>query len=122
MYGTDIEMGTDLLMLPNADYNKFYLADSALSMIKRGEVDESYVDEKVRRILRVMYKINKFGERTPGTVNIPRHHNLALKVAEEAIVLLKNDNLLPLDRQKKQLIAVIGDNAVHKHAEEGGRR
>lgn len=120
LHGTDIEMGTDLSMSPEPDYNKFYLADSALAMIEKGIVDEIFVDEKVRRILRVMYKTKHFNEKTPGEVNTPEHQNLALKVAEEAIVLLKNDNILPIDINKKQTIAVIGHNANRKFAEKGG--
>src|SRR5208282_782696 len=41
----------------------------------------------------------------------PEHEALALKVAEEAIVLLKNDSVLPLNRSKIKRIAVIGPNA-----------
>ena len=41
----------------------------------------------------------------------PAHEALALKVAEESIVLLKNDGLLPLDRHRIKRIAVIGENA-----------
>ncbi len=119
--GTDIEMGTDLLMAKNdRDYNKFYLADPALALVKSGEVPESVIDDKVRRILRVMYKTKVFGGRTPGEVNTPEHQALAKKVAEEAIVLLKNDNLLPIDMNASKTIAVIGHNAVYKHAEFGG--
>jgi beta-glucosidase len=48
--------------------------------------------------------------------NSPEHQQLALKVAQEAIVLLKNDkNLLPLDLQKLKTIAVIGPNAADVH-------
>jgi beta-glucosidase len=117
--GTDIEMGSELTM-PSADYNKFYLADSALAMVKNGEVSVSVVDEKVRRILRTMFRINKFDERTPGAINTPEHQQVALQVAEEGIVLLKNDNLLPLAAEKTKTIAVIGDNAIRRHAHGGG--
>src|SRR5438046_9749790 len=41
----------------------------------------------------------------------PEHRALALKVAQESIVLLKNDGLLPLERAKYKRIAVIGPNA-----------
>jgi beta-glucosidase len=41
----------------------------------------------------------------------PQHRELALKVAEESIVLLKNNGILPLDRSKLKRIAVIGPNA-----------
>lgn len=121
LYGTDIEMGTDLKMLPNPDYDKFYLADSALAMLKRGEVAESYLDDKVRRILNVMLAINKFGKRAPGERNTKEHQQTALKIAEEGIVLLKNEEkILPIKTDDVKSIAVIGDNAVHKHSMGGG--
>ena len=44
----------------------------------------------------------------------PEHRALALKVAEESIVLLKNDGILPLDRSKIKRIAVIGPNGNSK--------
>jgi len=118
--GTDIEMGTDIGMIPNIDYNKFFLADSALALIGSGAMDEKVVDEKVRRILRVMFALNIFDERTPGAINTPEHQRLALQVAEEGIVLLKNDGFLPVDLMSKKTIAVIGDNASRKHALAGG--
>ncbi len=120
LYGCDIEMGTDLTMLPDPDFSRFYLADSALAMVRRGEVDESVVDEKIRRILRVMYRIHMFGERSPGAVNTPENQDLALKVAEEGIVLLQNDGILPLDDGRVKRILVVGDNAVRRHAFAGG--
>ncbi|HAM98842.1 MAG TPA: glycosyl hydrolase [Marinilabiliales bacterium] len=118
--GTDIEMGTDLLQMPNIDYNKFYLADSAIAMVKRGEVPVSVVDDKVRRILRVMFSIRLFGNRTPGEANTKEHQQLALKVAEEGIVLLKNQQILPLNIAKAKKILVVGENATRKHAHGGG--
>lgn len=119
--GLDIEMGSELATLPVMDYSKFFLADAALAMIKSGKVDENYVDEKVRRILRVMFRINVFGERTPGEINTKEHQQNALKVAEEGVVLLKNEKqTLPLELNMTKTIAVIGFNAIDKHAEEGG--
>ncbi len=119
--GTDIEMGTDLRMKKGErDYNKFILANAALKMVENGEVPESVVDDKVRRILRVMYKTHMFEDRKKGDINTPEHQALAKKVAEEAIVLLKNEDLLPIDIKSVKTIAVIGHNAIYKHAEFGG--
>jgi beta-glucosidase len=120
LYGTDIEMGTDIPQLPNPDYDAFYLADSALAMIKREEVDEKVVDEKVRRILRVMFKTNMFGTRSPGRLNAGEHQQTALKVAEEGIVLLKNEDMLPIGPNQFKTILVVGNNAVYKQAMGGG--
>jgi beta-glucosidase len=49
----------------------------------------------------------------------PAHEALALKVAEESMVLLKNDGVLPLDRAKIKRIAVIGTNAISASMLEG---
>jgi beta-glucosidase len=118
--GCDLEMGTDLKMLPNPDYNKFYMADSALLLVKSGKVPESVIDEKVRRILRVMYRTHMFDKREPGSYATKEHAATALKIAEESIVLLKNEkSLLPLSAAAKN-VAVIGMNADRKNSMGGG--
>ena len=120
--GCDIEMGTDLSMLPNPDYNKFFMADPALAMVKGGQVPVSVIDNKVRRILRVMFKTHMMGgKRTPGAYNTPAHQQAALKIAEEGIVLLKNEeHILPLSKSQVKTIAVIGENASRENAFGGG--
>jgi beta-glucosidase len=118
--GTDIEMGTDMRNWGKWNYDVFFMADTAIKLVKAGIVSESLIDEKVRRILWVMYKANIFGNRTPGEINTAGHQQVARTIAEEAIVLLKNDNILPLQKGTFKSIAVIGDNAVRKHADAGG--
>ena len=118
--GLDLEMGTDLGMLPNPDYGKFYLGDTVVSLVKSGVVEESIIDDKVRRILRVMFAINKFGERVPGSYNTPEHQQTAMEIASEAVTLLKNEGVLPLSKEKIKTLAVIGANATKKHAGTGG--
>jgi beta-glucosidase len=118
--GTDVEMGTDLNLGPNPDYRKYFLGDTVIALVKAGTVDEKLLDEKVRRILRIMYKTSMFGKRQEGSFNTPEHQATALKIAEEAIVLLKNDKILPLKKDGVKTIAVIGANADRKHAGAGG--
>jgi len=113
--GLDLEMGTNV-----DSYNEYFFGDSLLNAVKKGQLDEEVVDDKVRRILRVMFKINLFDERKSGSFNTPEHQSMARKVAEEAIVLLKNEqNTLPLDYDQLKSIAVIGDNATRTHAKGG---
>jgi beta-glucosidase len=119
-YGTDLEMGTDLSLGPNPDYNKYFLADPTKALIKEGKVDEKLIDEKVRRILRIMVRTKMFGTRAPSAVNTPEHQSVAFKVASEGIVLLKNDGILPLKRSALKTLAVIGANGSRKHAGAGG--
>ncbi len=122
-HGVDIEMGTELAngTRKNPNYDNDYLAQPLIELVKKHPEYEKYVDEKARRVLRVMYAVHKFdGNRPKGSRNTKAHHQTALKVAEESIVLLKNENnFLPLGNHIKT-IAVIGDNATAKHAEQGG--
>ncbi len=119
--GLDIEMGTDLIMPEDErDYGNFHMGDTVVTLVNQGLVDEAVVDAKVRRILRVMFRIHKFGERPPGAYNTPAHQAIAREIADEAIVLLKNDNVLPLQKDNIKNLAVVGANAVHKHAGAGG--
>lgn len=116
--GTDLEMGTDLSNIP---YNRFFLGDTVTAIVKKGLVDEKLLDEKVRRILYVMHKIHKFGNRPTRNFGTAEHFETARKVAEEGIVLLKNENgILPVNKTSVRSIAVIGVNAARLQSEGGG--
>lgn len=117
--GLDLEMGTDIAQRPNINYIEFYLANPAKALIEKGEIDVAIVDDKVRRLLRLMYRTHLFDQRISGEVNTKAHQETARKVAEEGMVLLKNEGILPISKTVKT-IAVIGDNATKKHAMLGG--
>ncbi|RKR80778.1 beta-glucosidase [Mucilaginibacter gracilis] len=119
--GTDLEMGSDI-GTPPLKYNKFYMGDTVVTLVNSGKVPVALIDDKVRRILRVMFKTHMInGGRTPGAYNTQAHQNTALKVAEEGIVLLKNEGkLLPLQKNNIKSIAVIGQNAERPNAYGGG--
>ena len=80
--------------------------------VKRGGVSESTIDEAVRRVLRQKARFAGVGE--PGSYDVSRvacaeHTRLALQVARESLVLLKNEGgALPLDRTGISRLAVIG--------------
>ena len=118
----DIEMGTDLSQEWNKpDYDAYFFADPLIELVRKGEVDESHIDAKVRRILKVMDTVHVFsGDRPEGAYNDPAHWALARRVADEAHVLLKNDGFLPLSTSGLRKVAVIGANADRKHAGGGG--
>ena len=121
--GVDIEMGTDLTMFADTlDYRNFFLGDTLLTLVENGTVDEELIDEKVRRILRVMFRLGKFDDvEFKGEYNTKAHQQVARDIADEAIVLLKNeDNILPLKKDGIKKLAVIGVNATRKQAGGGG--
>ncbi|HEY5754002.1 MAG TPA: glycoside hydrolase family 3 C-terminal domain-containing protein [Chthoniobacterales bacterium] len=114
-FGCDIEMGT------SNNYENFFLARPFREAIQRGELDEELVNDKVRRNLRAMFRAGVFDpDRPPGERNTAKHHQVALEIAREAIVLLKNEGaVLPLDRKTLKRLVVIGDNAVTRHSPGG---
>ena len=102
-------------------YDDFYLAQPYLDLLKQGELPMAGLDEKVRRNLRVMIATHVFDAgRKTGSLNTAAHQAVARQVAEEGIVLLKNENhTLPLDAAKLKTIAVIGENAMRLHSHGG---
>jgi beta-glucosidase len=124
LYGLDIEMGTGTNGLTYSEENAFdnyYLALAFEEKIREGEIPESYVDDKVRRILRTMMRTNLDRNRPLGRMMCDDHSLVAREVAREGIVLLKNKNsFLPLKDQAGLTIAVIGENATRPMTIGGG--
>ena len=120
--GIDIEMGTDLGMLEEEiiDYGKFFMGDTLITLVQNGVFDESIIDKKVERILRVRFRIDESREGKLGAYNTKEHQAIARQIADEAIVLLKNEDILPLQADKVKKVAIIGANADRKHAGAGG--
>jgi beta-glucosidase len=120
--GMDIEMGT------RPPYEDNYLANPFLEGLKSGRFPTSVLDDKVRRGLYVMFKLNMIHDpnatipdaRPNGPLSTKAHQDTARRVAEESIVLLKNEGLLPLDPSTIKSIAVIGVNAQTQFAHDGG--
>jgi beta-glucosidase len=90
-------------------------AKNLLPAIRRGEVTEQQIDDKVRRILRLIIRMGYLdrSQKDPSIPeNDPESGKAALAIAEEGIVLLKNEkNVLPLDRAGIKRIAVLGPDA-----------
>jgi beta-glucosidase len=113
--GLDLEMGTE------KPYENFYLAGPFRDGLSKGEFPMSILDDKVRRNLRQIIAIGALNGRGPGSINTKAHQETARRVAEEGMVLLKNEgNALPLDDAKIKSVAVIGENAVQLQAYGGG--
>ena len=107
------------------DFDQQYLAEPLLKMVRSGEISEAFIDEKVRNILRLMFRLHMIGEkrenRKTGTYNSREHQETVLKIARESVVLLKNEEeCLPLDAKKVNRVAVIGQNAAAIHSNGGG--
>ena len=88
--------------------------------VKNNELDEKQLDSIVKDLLRVVF----MGQNTEdkfGDQNIEQHHQLARKVAAEAMTLLKNTKkLLPVDTSKYKKIAILGEFAVNPRYQGNG--
>lgn len=115
-----IQNGLDLEM-PTGEY----LNEKTLTgAIQSGAVSIKTIDNKIRRILTVMFKLGLFDHPdlpNKNLINTKEHKETAYKAAVEGIVLLKNNNnVLPLNLNKLKSIAVIGPNAGEARTGGGG--
>jgi beta-glucosidase len=101
-----INAGIDMSMVP---YN-FAFADHLVELVKEGSVPMSRIDDAVRRILRVKFRLGLFEQPYTLAKNYPefgseQHEGLARKTALESITLLKNEQgLLPLSKNTRILV------------------
>lgn len=100
-----LQNGTDLEMPSSGDYNTNLIIES----VKNGKLDEAVLDERVDAVVDLIVK-SKPALEQKYKYNVEAHHQLAARVAEGAVQLLKNDeNILPLKDGQK--IAIIGEMA-----------
>lgn len=101
-----------------------YFGAALREAVKAGDVTEATIDDKARRVLRVLFLAGLFDPpdvSLKGSIDTPEHRELSRRMAEDAIVLLKNEGgLLPLNADKIQSIAVIGPNAAEARVGGGG--
>ena len=128
--GLDLEFGTwtdGLTMGKTNAYDAYYLAAAYKQAIQQGKYTTKELDDKVRRVLRLCYRTTMKRNKAVGFLCSESHYDAALKIAQEGIVLLKNDMvkkdkapLLPLNLQKLQRILVVGENAIKMMTVGGG--
>ena len=104
------------------DLNCGRVFESLLAAVEQGLISEETIDRSVKRLLRTRFRMGMFDpedmvpfNEIPYEVNdCEEHRQLSLEMARESIVLLKNDGLLPLNKDEIKTIAVIGPNADDK--------
>ncbi|HEY0677504.1 MAG TPA: glycoside hydrolase family 3 N-terminal domain-containing protein, partial [Chitinophagaceae bacterium] len=109
LHGTDVECGVTVYK-------------TLVDAVKRGLIKESVLDESLKRLFKIRFRLGMFDPpsmvkyaQTPFTVlESEKHKEHALKMAQQSIVLLRNEkNTLPLSKKIRK-IAVIGPNADNK--------
>lgn len=114
------KVGMDLEMPGPAKF----LDEKLVKAVKNGEVSQEAIDDKVRRILRIIYKSGSFDNKkipSDKPLNNPEHAKIAREAATEGMVLLKNQNkILPIDPKRLKKIAIIGPSASIARIQGGG--
>ena len=133
--GLDLEFGTwtdGLTMGKTNAYDSYYLADAYKQGIREGKYTTKELDDKVRRLLRLYYRTTMKRDKPFGFLCSDSHYQAALEIAQQGIVLLKNEKikklknekvaapLLPIDVTKTKRILVVGENAIKMMTVGGG--
>ena len=111
MHGTDIECGTSVYK-------------TLVDAVKNGLITEEQMDVSLKRLFTIRFRLGMFDPpsmvkyaQTPASVlESPEHKAHALKMAQQSIVLLKNENNTLAIKKKIKKIAVVGPNADNRIA------
>ena len=134
--GLDIEMGsfTDGKVKESEfTYDDYYMARPLEQLINEGKIPMSVLDEKAGRVLRLIFRTAMNPKKAIGNQCSEAHYDACRAIAEEGIVLLKNEahpqplpkggesgKILPLDFSKYKHVLVVGENATRSLTQGGG--
>ncbi len=122
--GLDIEMGsfTDgKIKESEYTYDDYYMARPMEILIKEGKLDVSHLDDKVRRVLRTMFRTCMNPDKAIGKQCSEDHYEACQVIGEEGITLLRNQkNILPIAPERYKKILVVGENATRSLTQGGG--
>lgn len=121
--GLDIEMGTftdGKLRESEFGYDDYYLANPFEKLINEKKVPMSVLDDKVARVLRLMFRTGMNPQKVVGSMCSEAHYDACRQIGEEGIVMLRNESVLPLDLSKYNKVLVVGENATRSLTQGGG--
>ena len=123
--GLDLEFGTwtdGLHAGASNAYDNYFLAKPYLDRISKGQAGTGELDDKARRVLRLIFRTAMDYTKGEGEMCSEAHYAAARQIGNEGIVLLKNKNrVLPLHLEgSKKKILVVGENAVKMMTVGGG--
>ncbi len=109
----DLEAGMDLEMPSSGGVNDALIVEA----VKEGRLDESVLDTACERILNIVFRFHENRDHE-AVFDLDKDHEIAAEVAEDCIVLLKNEGVLPLDKSAR--VAFIGKYARSPRFQGGG--
>ncbi|HMO51741.1 MAG TPA: glycoside hydrolase family 3 N-terminal domain-containing protein [Kiritimatiellia bacterium] len=105
------------------------LAGELVAAVTAGELAEDVLDQAVRRILRIKFRLGLFDqparrgidrEKIRTVINCPAHRAASLEASRQSLVLMTNHGILPLAPERLRSIAVLGPNADDLFGTVGG--
>lgn len=96
--------------------NKLWI-DSLEELVNEGRLDEENINESCRRVLKLKFRLGLFEnpytdeEKYKEIINKKEHLDKALEIAQKSVILLKNNGILPLSKNKYKKIALIGPSS-----------
>ncbi|MBP2513828.1 beta-glucosidase [Sphingomonas sp. PvP018] len=124
-YAAAVHAGLDMICTADGffDPKSFGASDNIVRAVRTGQLSVADLDRAVVKTLAVRIRTGGFDRAAAApsarsVVNTPEHRALALKAAEESLILLKNDGLLPLRRTQLK-VAVVGPLADSRHGLRG---
>ena len=123
--GLDLEFGSWTNGLSNGAsnaYDNYYLAKPYLDLINKGEVGTAELDDKARRVLRLIFRTAMAYDKGDGELCSEAHYDAARTIGANGIVLLRNEGgVLPIRTDgAKPRILVVGENAIKMMTVGGG--
>ncbi len=114
-----VKAGNDMVMTTPGFF------EGAQDAVAKGMLDESDIDQAVRRILTLKFELGLFEQprhpdpaRQAVVIGAPAHAELNLEITRRSLVLLRNDGTLPMAGEGRT-VAVVGPNADDQHAQLG---
>ena len=119
-----INAGVDLIMVPT-EWKAFQ--ENTIKQVKNGQISKARIDDAVRRILRVKMRAGMFEDGKPSEHELagrakllghPDHRAIARQAVRESLVLLKNENILPIKAGSR--VMVVGEGSDNLAFQSGG--
>lgn len=122
--GLDLEFGSwtnGLSTGASNAYDSYYMARPYFNLISKGEYSTKELDDKVRRVLRLIMRTAMDHSKGEGSLCSEEHYEAARRIGNEGIVLLRNEGrVLPINPTKGKRILVVGENAIKMMTVGGG--
>jgi beta-glucosidase len=98
-----------------------------IQAVKDGLITETQIDISLQRLFEIRFRLGLFDPKSKSSLNKidssalckKEHRDLSLKMAQQSVVLLKNDGILPLDKTKLKKVAIVGPNIDREEVQLG---